>query len=87
MPDIPQAPAQDLPEDRNTDGATAEQRDDTDEDDMSDSSSVSMVSLPTSDDEEDAALWTDSRRQVTTEHAFQGTDYVLLYDDNTSDED
>ena len=83
MPDIPQAPVRDLLGDQNTDGAAIEQRDDTDEDDMSDSSSVSMVSLPTSDDE-DAALWTDSRRQVTTEH---GTDYVLLYDDNTSDED
>ena len=85
MPDIPQ-PAQDLPGDRNTDGATTEHLDDTDEDDVSDSSSVSMVSLPTSDDE-DAALWTDSRRQVTTEHGFPGADYVLLYDDNTSDED
>jgi len=80
MPDIPQAH---LPDDGNMDGVTTEDRDDTDEDDVSDSSSVSMVSLPTSDDE-DAALWTDSRRQVATEH---GTDYVLLYDDNTSDED
>lgn len=57
------------------------------DDDVSDSSSVSMVSIPSSDDEDDAALWADSRTQATAGYVPEAMEYVLLYDDNTSDED
>jgi len=60
------------------------------EDDMSDSSSVSLVSAPFSEeeDEDDARLWEASRAHDTSvDSVAQNMEYVLLYDDNTSDED
>ncbi|KAF5385350.1 hypothetical protein D9615_001201 [Tricholomella constricta] len=63
----------------------------TDDDALSDSSSVSLVSVPSSEDEEDTALWAASRAQATShsvaEHTSQATDYVLMYDDDTSEEE
>ncbi|KAG5729098.1 hypothetical protein E4T56_gene3154 [Termitomyces sp. T112] len=69
---------------------------------LSDSSSVSIVSMPSSEDEADATLWEESRTQDcatspeirvqatadhVVEHASTAMDYVLLYDDNTSEEE
>jgi hypothetical protein len=56
------------------------------EDDMSDSSSVSLVSPPFSEDEDDQ-LWEASRAHEAAESVARNMEYVLLYDDNTSDED
>lgn len=56
------------------------------DDGMSDDSSVSLISMPSSEDIDDA-IWEDSRSQVTVEQVSQAMEYVLLYDDNTSDED
>jgi len=70
------------------DGAeSASARDSDDmEDNLSDSSSVSMVSFQSSDDE-DAGLWADSRREVDAEHLSPTRDFVVLYDDNSSEEE
>ena len=58
------------------------------EDDMSDSSSVSLVSAPFSEEDEDDRLWEASRaHDPSVENVTQNMEYVLLYDDNTSDED
>jgi next-to-BRCA1 protein 1 len=57
------------------------------EDDMSDSSSVSLVSAPFSEEDEDDRLWEASRAHEAAESVAQNMEYVLLYDDNTSDED
>jgi next-to-BRCA1 protein 1 len=63
-----------------TDGARSD-------DGMSDNSSVSLISMPSSEEVDDA-VWEDSRSQVTVEQVSQAMEYVLLYDDNTSsDED
>jgi hypothetical protein len=63
----------------------------TSDDGVSDSDSVSLISMPSSEDEEDVALWADSRARATAdyvaEHASQAMEYVLLYDDNTSEEE
>ncbi|KAF9469784.1 hypothetical protein BDZ94DRAFT_1286368 [Collybia nuda] len=56
------------------------------DDGMSDGSSVSLISMPSSEDLDDT-VWEDSRSQVTVEQVSQAMEYVLLYDDNTSDED
>ncbi|KAG6919025.1 hypothetical protein DXG01_009735 [Tephrocybe rancida] len=80
---------------------TVDTEDDSD-DYLSDSSSVSIVSMPSSEDDADITLWAESRAQgrntpvedraQTTaahvaEHSSQAMDYVLLYDDNTSEEE
>jgi next to BRCA1 gene 1 protein len=58
------------------------------DDDMSDTSSVSLVSAPFSEEDEDAGLWEASRaHEVAVESVAQNMEYVLLYDDNTSEED
>lgn len=67
---------------------------------FSDYSSVSIVSVPSSEDEADTTLWEESRAQGratfkeicgqadhVAEHASTLMDYVLLYDDNTSEEE
>jgi next-to-BRCA1 protein 1 len=60
----------------------------------SDSSSVSLISMPSSpSDDEDEALFHDSRSQTTADRAAvaatptSGLDYVMLYDDNSSSEE
>jgi next-to-BRCA1 protein 1 len=64
----------------------------------SDSSSVSLISMPSSpSDDEDEALFHDSRSQTMAERASalpaaptaatSGMDYVMLYDDNSSSEE
>jgi next-to-BRCA1 protein 1 len=59
----------------------------------SDSSSVSLISMPSSpSDDEDEALFHDSRSQTTADRAAatattSGMDYVMLYDDNSSSEE
>ena len=63
----------------------------------SDSSSVSLISMPSSpSDDEDEALFHDSRSQTTAERdaaaaptvsPTSGMDYVMLYDDNSSSEE
>ncbi|KAG6830905.1 hypothetical protein H0H92_014056 [Tricholoma furcatifolium] len=72
--------------------------DDMSDNDFSDDSSVSLLSMDTSEDEAD---WAESRAQApavtnptqeTNDHvpgpaSQTAMDYVLLYDDNTSDED
>lgn len=56
-------------------------------DDMSDTSSISLVSALFSEDE-DAQLWEASRgHDASVESAAQNMEYVLLYDDNTSEEE
>ncbi|RDB28832.1 hypothetical protein Hypma_015902 [Hypsizygus marmoreus] len=57
------------------------------DDGVSDSSSVSLVSMPSSDEEDDPTLWADSRAQATAEYVTQAMEYVMLYDDNTSSEE
>ncbi|KAG6889487.1 hypothetical protein C0992_004992 [Termitomyces sp. T32_za158] len=65
---------------------------------LSDFSSVSIVSVPSSEDESDTTLWEASRGHATSsgvhvqaDHAAEPSstamDYVLIYDDNTSEED
>ena len=61
----------------------------------SDASSVSLISMPSSpSDDEDEALFHDSRSQTTADRAAaatgtpaSGMDYVMLYDDNSSSEE
>lgn len=62
----------------------------------SDSSSVSLISMPSSpSDDEDEALFYDSRSQATADRVAavpsamptSGMDYVMLYDDNSSSEE
>lgn len=60
----------------------------------SDSSSVSLISMPSSpSDDEDEALFHDSRSQTTADRVAaatattSGMDYVMLYDDNSSSEE
>ena len=59
----------------------------------SDSSSLSMISMPSSpSDDEDEALFHDSRSQTTADRGAatatnSGMDYVMLYDDNSSSEE
>lgn len=58
----------------------------------SDSSSVSLISIPSSpSDDDDEALFHDSRSQTTADRAAavatSGMDYVMLYDDNSSSEE
>ncbi|GLB35809.1 hypothetical protein LshimejAT787_0300970 [Lyophyllum shimeji] len=60
------------------------------DDAASDSDSVSLISLPSSEDEDDAALWADSRERVPVDRVVnraQAMEYVLLYDDNTSEDE
>ncbi|KAF8078982.1 hypothetical protein FPV67DRAFT_1404995 [Lyophyllum atratum] len=60
------------------------------DDGVSDSDSVSLISMPSSEDEEDAVLWADSRARATADYVAEHTqamEYVLLYDDNTSEEE
>jgi len=58
------------------------------EDDMSDTSSVSLVSASLSEEDEDARMWEASRAHAgSVEDVAQNMEYVLLYDDNTSEED
>jgi next-to-BRCA1 protein 1 len=55
----------------------------------SDTDSVSLMSVPSSDEDDDSA-WEDSRSQVVGAAAAQartGMEYVVLYDDSTSDEE
>jgi hypothetical protein len=85
MPDMSAQPPVSAPP-SDYDSSSASVKDTDEEDDMSDASSVSMVSFSGSDDE-DAGLWADSRREVRAEPASPPMEYVLLYDDNTSDED
>jgi len=77
------------------------------DDSISDAGSdISLVSMPSSSDDEDEALWHDTRSQTTAELAaaaraaagslaasprapgstVTAMDYVVLYDDNTSEE-
>ena len=63
----------------------------------SDGTSVSLISMPSSpSDDEDEALFHDSRSQATADRAAAaagtvasaaGMDYVMLYDDNSSSEE
>jgi next to BRCA1 gene 1 protein len=62
----------------------------------SESYSVSLISMPSSpSDDEDEALFHDSRSRTTAERAAaaaatptaSGMDYVMLYDDNSSSEE
>ncbi|KAH7914718.1 hypothetical protein BJ138DRAFT_999464 [Hygrophoropsis aurantiaca] len=55
----------------------------TDEEDTisSDGSSVSLVSVPSSADDDDSAIWQESRSQV------EPSEYVVLYDSNSSEEE
>ena len=60
----------------------------------SDSGSVSLISMPSSpSDDEDEALFHDSRSQTTADRVADATattsgmDYVMLYDDNSSSEE
>ena len=60
----------------------------------SDSGSVSLISMPSSpSDDEDEALFHDSRSQTTADRVAaatattSGMDYVMLYDDNSSSEE
>jgi len=59
----------------------------------SDSSSLSLISVPSSpSDDEDEALFHDSRSQTTADRGAatatnSGMDYVMLYDDNSSSEE
>ena len=59
----------------------------------SDSGSVSLISMPSSpSDDEDEALFHDSRSQTADRVAAatattSGMDYVMLYDDNSSSEE
>jgi hypothetical protein len=56
-------------------------------DDYDTLSETSFVSVGTLSDDEDAEVWADSRREVSRTHQSPATDYVLLYDDNSSDDD
>jgi hypothetical protein len=54
-------------------------------DDDTDTDSVSLVSVPSSDEDDD---WEDSRSVLTpAEPARPGTEYVVLYDDSSSEEE
>jgi len=69
------------------------------DDNISDAGSddISLISMPSSSDDEDEALWHDTRSQTTAELAAAAAaqaaaspraasmDYVLLYDDNSSE--
>ena len=53
-----------------------------------DSSSASLISIPSSDEEDEAELWEASRTHApAVEGDQQSVEYVLLYDDNTSGEE
>ncbi|KAG6845365.1 hypothetical protein H0H87_010474 [Tephrocybe sp. NHM501043] len=101
MPD-PTSPPSPTANERAISRSSTIDTEDISDDYLSDSSSVSLVSIPSSEDEADATLWAESRRQdrllsandrsqVTAEYvaelASQAMDYVLLYDDNTSEEE
>ncbi|KAG6842451.1 hypothetical protein C0991_007581 [Blastosporella zonata] len=101
MPDPP-SPASLATDDRAILRSPANDTEENSDDYFSDSSSVSLVSMPSSEDEADATLWTESRLQTgfssagnraqatadyVAEHGSQAMDYVLLYDDNTSEEE
>lgn len=67
-------------------------QDDAASDGGSDSSSVSLVSVPTSEDEEDVALWEASRSLAVVgaperPRGANALEYVVLYDDISSDEE
>lgn len=50
----------------------------------SDGSSVSLISIPSSSDD-DLATWEDSRSHVEPERARTGMEYVVLYDDSSEE--
>ncbi|KII93409.1 hypothetical protein PLICRDRAFT_35617 [Plicaturopsis crispa FD-325 SS-3] len=55
-----------------------------------DGSEISVISMPSSSDDEDDAIWEDSRSHVVVsprEHVRAGMEYVLLYDENSSEEE
>jgi next-to-BRCA1 protein 1 len=64
--------------------------DDTASDNGSDGSSVSLISIPSSDSEDDdPTIWEDSRTHAVllpSARARAGMEYVVLYDDSSSDE-
>jgi hypothetical protein len=56
-------------------------------DDDTDTDSVSLISVPSSDEDDDSA-WEDSRSALTpAEPARPSTEYVVLYDDSSSSEE
>jgi next to BRCA1 gene 1 protein len=60
--------------------------DDTASDGGSVGSSVSLISVPSSDDE-DEEDWQDSRAHLVTTPPRDAAEYIVLYDDNSSDEE
>lgn len=52
----------------------------------SDTSSISLVSIPGSLEDDDEAEWQDSR-DVPTGNVPETEEYVVLYDDHSSEED
>jgi next-to-BRCA1 protein 1 len=62
--------------------------DDAASDNGSDASSVSLISVPSSEDDIDQAEWEDSRSHVLVPSpARAGMEYVVLYDESSSDEE
>jgi len=63
--------------------------DDTASDAGSVGSSVSLISVPSDDDDEDVEDWQDSRSHVPTspETLRDAAEYIVLFDDESSDED
>jgi len=69
--------------------ASLPRTDDATSDNGSDGSSVSLISIPSSDDDDDPTIWEDSRSHVvlpTPDRARAAMEYVVLYDDSSSDE-
>jgi next-to-BRCA1 protein 1 len=63
--------------------------DDSASDNGSDGSSVSLISIPSSEDDDDPTIWEDSRTHAVLlppDRARAGLEYVVLYDDSSSDE-
>jgi next to BRCA1 gene 1 protein len=53
-------------------------------------SSVSLISVPSSEDEDDEAFYEDSRSHVTVtrpDRVRPGMEYVVLYDESSSEEE
>lgn len=65
---------------------TVRSMDDTASDGGSVGSSVSLISVPSSDDE-DEEDWQDSRAHLVTTPPRDAAEYIVLYDDNSSDEE
>jgi len=53
----------------------------------SDGSSIELVSVPSSEDEDEPAMWEDSRSHAAVDRTRTAMEYVLLYDDNSSSEE